>query len=157
MERSFAWNPRFSIVRLRIELRDTISGIFTRVRIHEEEEEGEGWKSLLSAVQGIHCFRYKRGQRVETARRGVHCSASGSRERHRLSKILQVTLQSGVDRTSGGGILPLACSPRIFVRINVSINVHSFFFPCAVTRKWIILIRRWIFGALEIYDFSRGS
>lgn len=87
LERSFAWNPRFSIVRLRIELRDTISGIFTRVRIHEEEEEGEGWKSLLSAVQGIHCFRYKRGQRVETARRGVHCSASGSRERHRLSKI----------------------------------------------------------------------
>ena len=71
--------------------------------------------------------------------------------------LLQVTLQSGVDRTSGGGILPLACSPRIFVRINVSINVHSFFFPCAVTRKWIILIRRWIFGALEIYDFSRGS
>lgn len=41
--------------------------------------------------------------------RRVHCSASGSRERHRLSKIPRShSPDTGVDRTSeGGGMLPL--------------------------------------------------
>lgn len=90
LERSFARNPRFSVVRLRIELRDTISngGGFSRESGYTlKKGRGKGWKSLLSGYPLFPVQKGPTGRTVETARRGVHCSVSGSRERHRLSKI----------------------------------------------------------------------
>lgn len=161
---SFTWNEvsRFSIVRLGIELRDTIS---RESRIHVEEEEG--WKSLLFTRPGWDplFFRYKRGQRVErveAARRGESIVPLQDRAKDIASqKFHEVTLQTPewIELRREEGCFH-SCSLASNLRIgNKSIDYRAFIFPlsfhCNEKIGWLIidLLDFWIYDFFNILIF----
>lgn len=140
---SFTWNEvsRFSIVRLGIELRDTIS---RESRIHVEEEEG--WKSLLFTPfqVEIHCSSGTKGANGSNGwRRHVEESPLFRFRIARKTSPLKNSTKSLSRHRSGSNFggrrdaSTRARSPRIFeLGIKVSIIVRLFFpSPFTVTRK----------------------
>lgn len=136
LERSFACNPRFSIVRLRIELRDTISGIFTRVRIHGvEEEEGRVGRvffqpSRVSIVSGTKGANGSNGWRRHVEESIVPLQDRAKDIASQKFHLLEVTLQTGewIELREEEYFHLLArLEFSCFLRIKVSIIVYFLF------------------------------